>query len=235
MTTYRRSALAAAALRMWRGWSVIIPVVIANAGLQAILAWPGIRTDDDAILILLALVSAAGFIVSLGFVTASALLVSDGRVGWSRALGVMRPQGLLYSVWAIALGAAVIVGLAFYTVPALLVVALTPFLLLAALDGRRNALGANFRTIGRRFWRWLVTVVVVAVGVLLGWVLAGLTGFFLRGALASLVVWLVAGFAIAWITTAWAVIYRSAWADREAAMEEEPDPPEMTPDLESAE
>ena len=106
-----------------------------------------------------------------------------------------------------------IAGFAVYTIPGLVVLALTPFLLLAALDGQRNPLGANVRTIGRRFWRWLLTTVITGAVVLVGNLVGGLTTFFVRGSVASLLVWVVSGLVLAWFTTAWALIYRSAWAE----------------------
>ena len=42
----------------------------------------------------------------------------------------------------------------------------------------------------------------------------GLITFFTRNsARVSLLVWLVGGLVLAWFTTAWALIYRSAWAE----------------------
>jgi hypothetical protein len=113
----------------------------------------------------------------------------------------------------VGLGIVVVIGLAIYTVPGLVVLAVTPFLLLAVLDGQGNPVGADFVTIGRRFWRWVVTVVITSLVVAIGWLMAGLFAFFIRGMLASFVVWLVAGLLVAWFTTGWALIYRSAQAN----------------------
>ena len=129
-----------------------------------------------------------------------------------------------YALWAIVWLLAVSVGLALNTVPGLVVAALTPFLLLAALDGQGNPLVRNLRTVGRRFWRWLLTVVVIGVVLFVSDIGAGLFTFFIRNPLASLAVWLGGGLAIAWFTTAWALIYRSAWtpaADTEDAADGE--------------
>ena len=146
---------------------------------------------------------------------------SDGRWRPGRCAPTCSatPSGPL--AWLLAVS----VGLAFNTVPGLIVAALTPFLLLAALDGHRNALGRNLRTLGRRFWRWLITVVIIGIVLLVGDLSAGLFTFFTRNPLASLVVWLLGGLVLAWFTTAWALIYRSAWAEPlEAETVPEPEP-----------
>jgi hypothetical protein len=166
----------------------------------------------DSSAILYAVVSGIVFLASYGLVAAAALHVADGRVGWRQATGVLRRHGLRFALWAVGLGLLVAVGFAVYTVPGLIVLALTPFLLLAALDGQANPLAANFRTIGRRFWRWLVTTIVTGVVVIVGALGSGLFTFFTRGSFASLIVWLVAGFVLVWFTTAWALIYRAAAA-----------------------
>ena len=211
MSTYRVSALASAAVRLWRGWTVIVPVVIANALLQALLVWPAFTYDSGWYTLVSAVVSAVVFLLAYGLVGVAALGVPSGRVGWKAAWAALRIRLAPYSLWAVLLLVVVAIGLAFYTVPGLLVLAATPFLLLASLDGRRNPLAVNFRTIGRRFWRWLVTMAITGVGVLVGSLAAGFTAFFWRGGIASALVWLVAGLLLAWVTVAWALIYRSAW------------------------
>ena len=227
MKTYRVSALASGFVRMWRGWTVTVPVVVVNALLLALLIWPDPVPGQGALPIGLALLDAVVFLVAYGLISATALHVADGKVGWPQAIGVVRGNLARYAIWAVGLAVVAIIGRAVYTIPGLLVLALTPFLLLAALDGQRNPLAANFRTIGRRFWRWLVTVIIAGLVVVIGSISSGLFTFFTRTPLATLVVWLVAGFVLAWFTTAWALIYRSASAapqEPEAEADPEPSP-----------
>lgn len=226
MTTYRVSALASGFVRMWRGWRVIVPVVLVNAALQALIIWPDPTPGDGIVPLLLALVSAVVFLVAYGLVTATALHAACGAVRWQQALGTLRSRAARYSSCAVGLAVVAIIGFAMYTIPGLVVLALTPFLLLAALDGRANPIGANFHTIGRRFWRWLVTTLIAGPVVIVGSLLSGLTTFFVRGSMASLLVWIVGGLVVAWFTTAWALIYRSAWAEPigpESVHQEEPE------------
>jgi hypothetical protein len=197
---------------MWRAWAVILPVVLVNAVLQALLIWPDPTPGLNLLAIVIAVLSATAFLSAYALLAAAALRVPDGKVNWASALTVVRANLGRYSMYAVGLGIVVVLGLAVYTVPGLLILAVTPFLLLAALDGQRNPVGANFATIGRRFWRWVVTVVIAGLVVTIGWLMAGLFAFFIRGMLASFVVWLVAGLLVAWFTTGWALIYRSAQA-----------------------
>jgi hypothetical protein len=209
---YRISALAFGLARMWRGWVVIVPVVVLNAVFQALLILPDPTPGLNASAILIGLLSALAFLGAYALMAGTALKVPDGRVGWSTAVGVVRANAARYALSALALAIVVVIGLALYTVPGLLALALTPFLLLAALDGQRNPIAVNFATIGRRFWRWLATTAITGLVVVIGWLMAGLFAFFIRGSLASFVVWTVAGLVVAWFTTAWALIYRSAAA-----------------------
>jgi len=234
MKTYHVSALASGFVRMWRGWTVIVPVVVVNAVLLALLIWPDPIPGQGTLTIVLALLDAVVFLVAHGLVSATALQVADGRVGWPQALRVLRNNAVRYSTWAVALAIAAIVGRAFYTLPRMLVLALTPFLLLAALDGQANPLAANFRTIGRRFWRWLPTVIIAGLVLVVGSIGGGFFTFFTRTPLATLVVWLVAGLVLAWFTTAWALIYRSVQAESQKTLSDvEPEPSPEQP-VESA-
>jgi hypothetical protein len=219
--TYRASALASAFVRMWRGWSVIVPVVVVNALLQALLVWPDAVPSLDGAAVIYAALSAIVLLLAYGLVATTALHVADGRVDWATALTNLRANAARYVIGALLLGLVIAMGLAYYTIPGLVVLGLTPFVLLAAVDGQRNPLAANFRAIGRRFWRWLLTTLVL--GVVVGWgvVLAGVTAFFVRGSLASMLVWLVAGLVLVWFTTAWALIYRSANAPSEVVADED--------------
>ena len=212
MKTYRISALASAFVRMWRGWAVIVPVVVVNAILQALLIWSDPTPGDGIAPILLAIASAIVFIVAYGLAAATALQVADGKVGWPQAITALKDRAGGYALCVVGLVIAIAIGLALYGLPGLLVLAVTPFLLLAALDGQPNVLGSNFRTIARRPWRWLVTTVITGLIVILGSFINGFTAFFIRGSAASLVVWIISGLVLAWFTTAWALIYRDAHA-----------------------
>ncbi len=162
-----------------------------------------------------AVLSALAFGVSFGLVAGTALHVADGPV--SLDAGDQRhcePISLSYAVWAVGLararcppGSRSTRSRACWSPPSRRSSCSPPSTAIAT----RSA--ANVRTLGRRFWRWLLTVVIIGIVLLVGDLSAGLFTFFTRNPLASLVVWLVGGLVLAWFTTAWALIYRSAWAE----------------------
>lgn len=210
---YRVSALASGFVRLWRGWRVFVPVILANAILQALLVWPTITSSMGWWVVLSALLSAIVFGVCFGLVASTALQVPDGSVGWGAGVRRLRAHLLPYTVWAMVWLIVVAIGLALYSIPGLIAAALMPFLLLAALDDRGNPWVVNFRTLGRRFWRWLLTVAIAGLVLFVADLLGGLFTFFLRNPVGSLGVWLVGGFGAVWLTTAWALIYRGAWVE----------------------
>jgi len=229
--TYRVSALASAAVRMWRAWSVVLPVVVVNAAAQGALVYPEINLEPSVPLALALVASAVLFVFAYGLLASAALHTPDGHVGWRMAWAGLRARLLPFLLWSLGLLIAVSVGLAVHLLVAVLIVGLTAFVLFAVLEGRSNPLWVNLRTIGRRIWRWLATGVVVVLLVTLGVALMGVTQFFLRGWLGATVTWLVAGLLIAWLITARALLYRSAWAEPSAPTVAEARAEEPTPDL----
>lgn len=207
---YRWSALATALVRMWRGWRVVIPVVIVNALIQAVLLLGGVKPYLTLPFVLLALVSFAVFTLAFGAVASAALQAAVGSVSAANVVAHVRARALPLFAWGLALALVVTLGFALYVIPGLVVLALTPYVLIAVVDGQRNPLLVNFRVIGLRWGRWLVTVAVV--GAVLGvlWLLANVDGFFIGGPLGALVGWLVLGLISSWLVSAWALVYRSA-------------------------
>ena len=235
MKTYRVSALASAFVRMWRGWIVIVPVVIVNAILQALLIWSDPTPGDGVAPILLAIASAIIFVVAYALVAATALHVATGRVGWAQTIATVKVSAGGYVLCVVGLIIVTAIGRALYGLPGLLVLAVTPFFLLAALDGEKNPLGTNFRTIARRPSRFLVTTVITGLVVMLGSLINGFIAFFVRGSAASLLVWTISGLVLAWFITAWALIYRNAQApaqEADAALADTPSAAPIVGDLE---
>ncbi len=212
--SYRVSALAFGFVRMWRGWSVVLPVIVGNAIVQALLIWPPFTYGAVVWRIVSAVLSGLVAAAAFAAIAVVALRAGDGPVRWVDVLATLRAHGRPYATWAILWGVAVAIGLALYVIPGVLIIALTPFLALAVLDGMRNPLAENFRVIGRRWARWLITTIIVILVLVIGWNLGGLAAFFLRGPFATLVVWLIGGWLIAWFATAYGLIYRGAHSAR---------------------
>ncbi|TEX49513.1 MAG: hypothetical protein B7C55_12840 [Actinomycetales bacterium mxb001] len=206
---YRWSVLATGFARMWRAWAIVIPVVIVNAAVQGLLLLPNVLPYLTVPFIVVALVSLIVLVLSFTLVATAVLGATTGRVGWGDVTTGLGRRFLLVLVWATGLVVVVLIGVSLYVVPGLIVIALTPYLLLAVIDGKRNPIAVNFRTIGARWGRWLITVIIMGVLCFAIWFLSVATGFFITGAPGAIVGWLAIGIIATWFVCAWALIYRS--------------------------
>ena len=117
-------------------------------------------------------------------------------------------------LWTIA----TVIGLLFWTYPGLLILALTPYVVIAAADGHEHPVRANFQAIKFHFGRYvgllLVTVVLL---------FADVSGqrrrftFFVDGAPAAFLIWLYLGFIGCWLMTGWVLLWRSTPPGQESA------------------
>lgn len=207
--TYKTSALGRAALVMWRGWRITVPVVIVTAAIQALISAVAYSPNNTVWNVVATILSGLVFLVAGALVTATAQLSLSARVGWTAVLSLLRRRGGKFILWLVGLVLFACIGLALYTWPGIILLALTPYVLLSSIAGDSNPLATNFRAIGQRFWRWLVTALIVTVLALLGYVVFGFTEFFLRGILGASVIWILIGLATSWIMTAWALILQA--------------------------
>ena len=210
---YRVSVLATGFGRMWRAWTIVIPVIVVNAAVQGLLLLPGVLPYLTVPFIVVALLSLVVLVLSFTLVATAMLGATTGRVGWADVTTGLGRRYLLVLAWAAGLLVVVLIGVSLYVVPGLIVIALTPYLLLAVVDGQRNPIAVNFRTIGARWGRWAITVIVMGVLCFGIWFLSVADGFFVTGALGAIVGWLAIGLIAAWFTCAWALVYRSVNSD----------------------
>jgi hypothetical protein len=211
--SYRVSALASGLRVMWRAAGIALPVILANLVLQAGLTYLDIQSGFSASFLFALAVSALAALVLYAVLAAGALESVAGTGGFGSVLGRARRHVASFAAWALVQWLLI---LAVSLVQPLLVVgvaALTPYLPLAAMDGRGNAIGANFRAIGRAWGRWLVTTAVLLVAALVLYVLSAANTFFIKGTPASAIFWLVIPLVAWWLLTAWALIYRKALPD----------------------
>lgn len=211
--TYRVSALARAVACLGRSSAIVIPVIVINAVLQALLLLPGFLPGANVAFIVVAVVSYL-ILVAAYTVAATAILaaIDGGLSGASGARAVLADAAGRFPAilgWSLLLLLATVIGLGLYVIPGLIVLAVLPYLLIAVVDRRRNPLAANFATLGKRWGRWLLTIAIMGVLCAVLWLLATVTGFFVGGALGALIAWLVLGVIAAWFTAAWALIYRA--------------------------
>lgn len=209
--TYRVSSLGRSLQVAARAWRVVAPTILINAVLQAALVAPGIHPEFTPGFLVSFVISYALLVLAFVVTTAALLAAIDGsaRVGVRQLLGRSWKRFAPTLLWSIALVAVVTIGLSFYLLPGLIILALFPVLLIAVVDARRNPVMVNFRVIRHRFWRWLLTVAIMGAicGVL--WLLATVNAFFIAGPLGALIAWMAFGLIATWFIGAWALIYRS--------------------------
>jgi hypothetical protein len=203
------SVLATGFARMWRAWRLLLPVVIVNALVQGILLLSGVLPYLTIVFAFTALLSFVILVASFGLIAAAMLQAVEGPVSAGAAVDTLRDRTWPLLAWSLGLVLVAIAGFALYVVPGFIVLALTPYLLLAVIDGQRNPIAVNFRTIGARWGRWLITVAIMGAICFIMWFLSALDGFFVTGAPGAIIAWLVLGLVSAWFTCAWSLIYRS--------------------------
>lgn len=211
VSLYRVSVLATAVVRMWRGWRIVIPAIVANALIQGLLLLPGALPYLTVGFVVTSLISFVVLVFSFALVAASMLQAVEGLVSMREVLLVVRGRAWPLLAWSLALVAVTVLGLSLYVLPGLLVLAITPYVLLAVLDGAGNPLATNFRVLRARWGRWLITILVVAVVCFVLWLLSALNGFFVTGAGGAIFGWLGIGLVSSWLTCAWALVYRSVY------------------------
>lgn len=206
---YRVSVLAVGFVRMWRAWKIVIPVIIVNAALQALLLLPNVLPYLTVAFVIVSLLSLLILVKAYNFVAAAMLQAAVGPVEWRAVYANLWHRYFVLLAWSAGLLILVLIGVSLYVVPGLIVIALAPYLLLAVVDGKRNPLAVNFKTIGARWGRWLVTVIIMGVLSFGIWFLSALNGFFITGAPGAFIGWILIGFVASWFTCAWALVYRS--------------------------
>jgi hypothetical protein len=199
---YGWTVLGTGFVRMWRGFLPFVLVTVVNAAVQATLLmvspwWLAVGA------------SAAVLLISFALTTHIAVRSVESGSGLRDLVGV---DLLRFSLWVVGWTLVITLGLMFYFWPGIVLLALTPFVPVAAGAGTRNPLAANFRAIRARPFRWLVTTLITLVVILVVWLVSGLTAFFVGGWIAAFATWLVIGVAAAWLLTAWAALFLSTGA-----------------------
>jgi hypothetical protein len=160
------------------------------------------------VFLLTALGSAVVMLAAAAVVVAGSLESAVGRVTWAATLQRIRGSLLPFLLWTVALFVVVLVGLSFHTWPGLLLAAVFPYLLIAAMAGERNPVGTNFRVIAARPFRWAITMLIIGVIAALIW-LGFRTPLVLCAGVLGAIRLLVGGLLTWWWCSALACIYLS--------------------------
>lgn len=211
---YRISAILAGLAAMWRASGPALLLIVANAAVQAGLMYLNEPSGFSAGFLVSFAVSMLAVLALYAALSAAALEAVDGTATFGSVLGRARRHVVPFTLWVAAQWLLIVAVSMIHPFLIALVAALTPFLPLAAMDGQRNALGANVTAIAQRFGRWLVTTVVLLLAGLVLLVLAAANTLFVKGTPASAIFWLAIGLVAWWLLTAWALIYRATPAGR---------------------
>jgi hypothetical protein len=183
--------------------------VVANAAVQAVLTHLNVPVGASAGFILGLVVSVIAILGAGAIVTATALESVSGTADLGTVTARVRANLATYLTWAVGLWVVMIAAGMLQPGLSAIVALIGALVPVAAMDGRRNALGAAMRATREIFGRWLLTSVIVALGALMWWLLSAVNVFFVSGMLASLVAWLVGGLLLWWLAVAWSCLYRS--------------------------
>lgn len=213
---YGFSALISGLARMWRATLPVVVVILVNAVIQSLLIMSDPPVSASLGFIASVVVSLICILIWYAVITASALGAVEGHVRFTDAFTRAFRHLWGFIIWTVALWIVVIAGLMLYNLPGLIVLAVTPYVPIAAMAGQRNALGANFRAIGGRPVRWIVTIILVGIMASVIHLLAAVNWFFVGGFVAGMIAWVGYGFLAWWWTTTYACLYRSTWVGAEA-------------------
>lgn len=211
---YRYSVLLTAISRFFRGFIPFAAVIVFNAIVQMVLIWifdpiPG----WNAPFIIATIISFVVLLWAFHALNVTALAVATGKTHL-REVAKSGKNWLAFSLWSVAIYVLVLIGMIVGTMIAgawlaLAVLAILPFVPMAAADGNQNPVVTNFKIIGERSLRYVVTAVILGALIVIHNLMKVADGFFIGGNLGSVMLWLFWGVIAAWYLSALALIYRS--------------------------
>lgn len=211
---YRYSVLLTAISRFFRGFIPFAAVIVFNAIVQMVLIWifdpiPG----WNAPFIIATIISFVVLLWAFHALNVTALAVATGKTHL-REVAKSGKNWLAFSLWSVAIYVLVLIGMIVGTMIAgawlaLAVLAILPFVPMAAADGNQNPVVTNFKIIGERSLRYVVTAVILGALIVIHNLMKVADGFFIGGNLGSVILWLFWGVIAAWYLSALALIYRS--------------------------
>lgn len=208
---YHFSVLVTGFARMWRGAAPAIIVVLANAIIQALLVLPDPVIGEGGIWVyVLAAASGIVIVVAAALITAIALQSVHGKVSINDAISLATKNFWLFAAWLVGLWIVATVGYLIFTIPGMIILAVTPFVTVAAIDGQGNALMADLKALSARPIRWAVTIIITGgiIGFIL-WLMSAIMTFFITGAVSAFIIVTIIGWFGWWLQTSWACLYRS--------------------------
>jgi hypothetical protein len=184
----------------------VLPAVLVNAAIQVILVVPDPTASLTVGFLLGALASGLAALATLALIVATCVAPDGAGVK-----SLLRARGGRFALWTVGLAIVVVVGLILpTTLLGFLVLAVTPYLLIASMASSRNPLAENFTAIRRRPLGFLLRLLLTGLVAFLLFLLAVLTSFFITGWIATAITVTVVGLAVWWLTRVWTRAYERA-------------------------
>jgi hypothetical protein len=190
-----------------RGWPVFVPVIIVEAGVQALLVWSDPVPEWSVGFLALLLVSLLALLAAVWLTVGAASAAVDGSGGLLRT-AVARP---MIVAWALAVGVVAVAASVLQLWATPLVLLLGSFVLpAAAVDDAGNLFSRAYRPVVRIPVRFVLAVLAALALAVATWVVALVFGFFVTGALGAVLTWLWFGLAATFVLALWCSLYRRA-------------------------
>lgn len=206
---YGHSVEASAVKAAFHNSKVFGAVVIVNALLQALILIPApMYGYQTALFFTLGILSGIVLLAALAIIL-SAALNSGVDNSFRGAFARIRPNLGRFVLWSVLWMIVILIGLLLDVVPGFIIMAATPYVLFAALEGKSNPLMSNFRAIKARPGRYIAVLIATFFILWVLLIVSGLISFTVYLPLSGLLQWLYTGFFGCWLISGWALLWRS--------------------------
>lgn len=188
---------------MRSSWKVTIPVVVLNALIQPLLLIADPTPALTWAIWPLAVISLLVLVASVILIVAAISLQSTGEFTWADLLARLKSRIIPMLAYTIGWLLLLLLAFSLWILPGLVVLAMTPYLLIAVVEGSGNPIRSNFRAIRTGIPRWILLLVASAILIGLSWVGSALLAFFFPQLLGGLLTWLIFGFIGAFVVKLW--------------------------------
>lgn len=208
---YGFSVLLTGFARLFKQPTAFAAVIVFNAIVQmALTLWTPIISASWQFAAS-ALISLISLLLSFSWICRLALATVDGKMTFSELLRHTPVNLGRFVLWVLAELVLIFVLAALGFWPGLLFMLVIPFVALAAIDGK-SPVAANFTAIRERFGRYLTVMAWWILVMVVSDVLLGLGAITLPEWALAFFGWIYKGIIGAWLTTAFAVLFRSTRA-----------------------
>ena len=174
-------------------WKYALPVIVINALIQPLL----IMTDPTPALTWsiwpLAAISLLSLTITSMVVVSAVCLRTTGKYSFKDLTSRLRSRLLPVLLYSIGWLVLMILGLSLWVIPGLVLLAVTPYLLIAVIEGSRNPITSNFHAIRVGVLRWILLLIASAFLVGMTWVASAFMAFFLPPFMGSALTWIAFG------------------------------------------